>query len=192
MADVLDLASGVTHSDSILSAGVDAQDPVVLHYEPQGSALDQVPASPYVVHEIYRRVRHCNRRTTMTSWPSCSAGSRTHYELATALPSEFTADFESFLESVDPDDEIAGSSALHGPVGQSDSHAGRHAVVRAGRNVAIDVRELPLHPFLASSGRRSSRTRRGYSGDGDPRCWATTSGRRCSTRATSTRTLTST
>ena len=39
-------------SSSILSAGVDAGEPVVLHYEPEGSALDQIPTSRYDVSEV--------------------------------------------------------------------------------------------------------------------------------------------
>ncbi|MHC4180300.1 MAG: hypothetical protein ACYSWU_22575, partial [Planctomycetota bacterium] len=54
VADVLDLDRGVTRFDTILSAGVDAEQPAVLSYRPRGSALDQVPAAPpYQIDEIY-------------------------------------------------------------------------------------------------------------------------------------------
>ncbi|MCP5065785.1 MAG: hypothetical protein GY946_04400, partial [bacterium] len=54
VADVLDLDAGVTRFDTILSAGVDAGKPVVISYQPQGSALDRVPAAPpHWIDEIY-------------------------------------------------------------------------------------------------------------------------------------------
>jgi len=53
LEDVLDLNNGVTHSDTIFSVGVDAEEPAVLHYQPQGTALDQVPMSSYQVPETF-------------------------------------------------------------------------------------------------------------------------------------------
>jgi hypothetical protein len=51
VGDVLNLATGVTLSPSILSAGVGRGTSAVLYYDPAGSALDQVPASQYSVQE---------------------------------------------------------------------------------------------------------------------------------------------
>lgn len=52
LADVLKLQNGVTHSASILSAGVDAAIPAALHYEPQGSTLLSIST---------RSTRDCSR-----------------------------------------------------------------------------------------------------------------------------------
>lgn len=54
-ADVLDLSS-IQHHPTILSAGTDAGQPIVLWYMPGASAVDQVPATAYsfdVVHAGY-------------------------------------------------------------------------------------------------------------------------------------------
>jgi hypothetical protein len=115
VADVLDLASGVTHSDSILSAGVDAPNPVVLHYEPRGSALDQVPTSPYSVNESF------------AEYDVAGGGDddflvillgrvEEHYGL-TGFASDFTTDFEEFLQAVDVDDEAPGFQPYTDPQG---------------------------------------------------------------------------
>ena len=103
LADVVDLDTGVTYSDIILSVGVDATNPAVLYYEPQGGAVDQIPASYYQVERVYgeyflsgdgpddflaivlSRIEHPD-----------------HYGL-TDFATNFTADFEAFLQSVDSD-----------------------------------------------------------------------------------------
>jgi hypothetical protein len=106
VGDVLDLPSGTTYSNSIPSAGFHASDPVVLHYKPRGSALDQVPPSSYSVDE------------TLAEYAIADGGTNdflailldrveAHYGLAD-FARDFTADFETFLQTFDSDDETAG------------------------------------------------------------------------------------
>ena len=113
--DVLDLVSGVVFSDSILSAGVQASDFVVLHYKPRGSAIDKVPASPYFADE------------TFGEYAVASGGTddflailldrvESHYGLA-GFAGDFTGDFESFLQNVDSDGETSGIQPYTDPRG---------------------------------------------------------------------------
>ena len=114
--DVLDLSGGITRSDTILSAGVDAPDPAVLHYAPRGSALDQVPTETYVLTEIlgeYAVARGgtddflfivLQRIEDEYGLPGFAAG--------------FQADFEIFLQTVDADDETAGIQPYLDPSGR--------------------------------------------------------------------------
>ena len=117
VGDVLDLVSGTAYSDSILSAGVNASDPTVLHYEPRGSALDRVPASPYSVDE------------TFAEYAIASGGTNdflsilldrveVFYGLAD-FASDFTADFETFLQTVGSDDKNTGIQPYTDPWGNS-------------------------------------------------------------------------
>lgn len=104
VADVLNLDSGITQSDVILSAGVDAANPVVLHYEPKGNTIDQVPVSPYLTSEIYAEYTY----TDTNNFLDILLGRiENHYGL-TDFASNFTADFETFLQTVDTDLETAG------------------------------------------------------------------------------------
>jgi hypothetical protein len=115
VADVLNLATGVTYSSSILSAGVDAPNHVVLHYEPQGSALDQVPTSPYSVSEVlaeYEVARGHDDDFLAIMLDRLE----TRHGLA-GFASDFTADFESFLQSVDLDPETPGAQPYLDPSG---------------------------------------------------------------------------
>lgn len=114
--DVLDLASGVTYSTSIVSAGVATGQPAVLHYQPHGGALDQVPAAAYDVTE------------TLAEYALSEGGAdnflaimlerlQSHYGLA-GFAADFTAAFESFLQSADTDAATAGSQPYLSPTGQ--------------------------------------------------------------------------
>ena len=115
IAEVLDLDNGVTVDDSILSAGVNAGNPVVLYYQPQGNATNQIPLTPYSVNEIYAEY-------------SVAPGGvdnflqivlqriETEYELP-GFAADFTADFETFLSTVDADDETAGIQPYTDPDG---------------------------------------------------------------------------
>ncbi|MDB4278508.1 hypothetical protein N9917_02765 [Deltaproteobacteria bacterium] len=115
VADVLNLDSGVMHSDSILSAGVDAPDPVVLHYEPQGSALDQVPVSAYIVNEVL--VEYLIPDGRENDFLAIMLGRlEDHYRLD-GFAAELTAEFEAFLGSVDLDDEEPGLQPYLDPSG---------------------------------------------------------------------------
>ena len=120
LADVINLISGITHSDTILSAGVDAPNPVVLHYEPRGNALDQVPPSAYVVNETYAEY-----------WVEPGATDdfleiilqRIEDEYGLNSPTkdfsdDFRDDFEYFLEyEVDIDDDTPGLQPYTDPYG---------------------------------------------------------------------------
>ena len=115
VADVLNLDSGVTHSDSILSAGVDAPDPVVLHYEPQGSALDQVPVSAYIMNEVLAEYLIPDGREN--DFLAIMLGRlEDHYGLD-GFAAGFTEAFEAFLGSVDLDDEEPGLQPYLDPSG---------------------------------------------------------------------------
>lgn len=115
VADVLDLANGIVHSDSILSAGVGAGDPVALYYRPAGSALGRVPASSYAVPE------------TLAEYLVESGGTDNFLEITLSrledrygLPGfagEFTTDFETFLQSVDADPSTPGTQPYLDPAG---------------------------------------------------------------------------
>jgi hypothetical protein len=115
VADVLNLATGVTYSSSILSAGVDAPNHVVLHYEPQGSALDQVPTSPYSVSEVLAEYEVA-RGHDDDFLAIVLDRLETRHGLA-GFASDFTADFESFLQSVDLDPETPGAQPYLDPSG---------------------------------------------------------------------------
>jgi len=116
VVDVLDLAEGVSLSDTIVSVGVDAGQPAVLHYKPRGSALDQIPAEPYRLEDIYSEY-------------NISAGVRNdflailldrlegYYGLDDAFSNVFIDDFEAFLGSVDADDDTDGVQPYMDPLG---------------------------------------------------------------------------
>ncbi len=115
MADVLNLDSGVTYSNSILSAGVDAPNPVVLHYEPSGNALDQVPTSSYFVDETFAEYAIADGDTN--DFLAIMLGRvEDHYGLID-FASDLITDFETFLQTVDSDDETAGVQPYTDPWG---------------------------------------------------------------------------
>jgi hypothetical protein len=115
VADVLNLDSGVTYSNSILSAGVDAPNPVVLHYEPSGNALDQVPTSSYFVDETFAEYAIAHGGTN--DFLAIMLGRvEDHYGLI-GFASDFITDFETFLQTVDSDDETAGVQPYTDPWG---------------------------------------------------------------------------
>ena len=116
-ADVLDLAGGTIRSADILSVGVDASQPAVLRYTPQGNAVDQVPAATYGL------------RKTRAEYKVLVGGSDNFTEIIlgriedeyglTGFASTFTTNFETFLNAVDIDDETAGNQPYPDPDGNS-------------------------------------------------------------------------
>ncbi len=105
VADVLNLASGVTHSGSIRSVGVDAGNFVVLHYEPQGTALDQVPTSSYSVNETFAEyVVADDGNDEFLSIVLARLEDYYSWVPLTNFADNFTTDFETFLQAVDLDD----------------------------------------------------------------------------------------
>jgi hypothetical protein len=115
IAAVLNLDSGITRSNTILSAGVNASDPVALYYEPQGSALDQIPAQSYWINEIYADYEIAANGTN-DFLAIVLSRLEAQYNL-TDFSSDFTADFETFLGSIDTDDVAPGNQPYTDPLG---------------------------------------------------------------------------
>jgi len=116
--DVLDLDDGATYSDSILSAGVEASDAVILHYEPRGSALDRVPTSSYFVDEVF--AEYTIAPGGFNDFLAILLDRvEEHYRLTDppGFASDFTEEFETFLQTVDSDDETAGVQPYTDPWG---------------------------------------------------------------------------
>lgn len=112
---VLDRTAGATYSDHILSAGVDADTPAVLYYQPAGSALDQVPTASVAIQETYAEYSLSSGATD--NFLAIFLGRvQNQYGLA-GFAAGFTADFESFLQTVDADDETAGVQPYTDPDG---------------------------------------------------------------------------
>ena len=112
---MINLTSGITLSDTIFSAGVDAPNPVVLHYEPRGNALDQVPPSAYSVDETYAEYRIASGATN-NFLEIILDRIESHYDLSD-FAAGFTTDFETFLANVDLDDDTPGNQPYTDPDG---------------------------------------------------------------------------
>ncbi|MCU0976367.1 MAG: hypothetical protein MUC71_08670 [Steroidobacteraceae bacterium] len=116
-ADVLDLAAGITYSDSIISTGADAGGPAVRHYAPRGSALARVPAGTYEVSE------------TLGEYEVAAGGTDDFLQIMLgriesryALPgfaAAFAADFEAFLKGADSDASLPGPQPYRDPDGNA-------------------------------------------------------------------------
>ena len=103
--DVLlgDVLGSATMSTFINSAGVAADPFAVLHYEPQGSALDQVPSAGYAVTEVFGALVG---PTDEGRNPLLIPLVLDQIESAHSQPgfaNEFRGYFEGFLSDVDPD-----------------------------------------------------------------------------------------
>jgi hypothetical protein len=118
VADVLDLAGGVSRSDTILSVGVDAGQPAVLYYLPTGSALEQVPATSYRFDEINAayNIPFGVRNDFLAILLDRLEG---YYGLDDGFAENFTTDFEAFLSSVDLDADTDGLQPYTDPLGNS-------------------------------------------------------------------------
>lgn len=117
LTEVLNFSSGITYSDTILSEGVDAPNPVVLHYQPKGSALDQVPTSDYWVAGNYAQY---DIPSGVTNNFLEIILQRIEEEYITGpgnFSDDFTTDFESFLASVDLDPDTDGNQPYMKPDG---------------------------------------------------------------------------
>ena len=116
LSEVVDLETGVAYSESILSAGTDAGEAAVLHYEPAGSALDQVPTEPYEVEEVLGEYRVASGH--QDGFLAVVLGRvEAHYGLD-GFAASFTEDFEAFLQSVDLDEEAPGMQPYLDPAGE--------------------------------------------------------------------------
>jgi hypothetical protein len=115
VADVLDLAGGVTLSPVLLSAGVGDGDPVVLYYEPAGTARDRIPTATYSVPEVFAEYE-IDVGATNDFLEIVLGRIEDHYGLP-GFAATCQADFEAFLQSVDTDDETAGLQPYEDPDG---------------------------------------------------------------------------
>jgi hypothetical protein len=120
LADVINLSSGIAQSETILSAGVDAPNPVVLYYKPKGSALDQVPRWAYSINEMYGEYS-VKAGATNNFLEIILQRIEDEYGLNTPtsdFSDDFTDDFEYFLEyEVDIDDDTPGLQPYTDPDG---------------------------------------------------------------------------
>jgi hypothetical protein len=115
LADVINLTSGTILSDTIFSVGVDSPNPVVLHYEPRGNALDRVPPSAYSVNETYAEYE-ITPGVTNNFLEIILGRIESHYGLS-GFAAGFTTDFETFLANVDLDGETLGNQPYTDPEG---------------------------------------------------------------------------
>ena len=115
IAQVLNLNSGIIYSDTILSAGADAPNPAVLYYEPQGAAMDQAPATSFYVDETFAEY-YIGTGGTDNFLAIMLGRIENHYGLA-GFTGDFTNAFESFLQTVDTDNETAGIQPYTDPSG---------------------------------------------------------------------------
>jgi hypothetical protein len=115
LEEVLDLENGITRSDTILSVGVDADELAVLHYQPQGTALDRVPLSSYQVPETFAEY-DISPGADDDFLAIVLARLEEHYDIP-GFAGEFTAAFEEFLQSVDLDEELPGLQPYTDPNG---------------------------------------------------------------------------
>jgi hypothetical protein len=113
--DVLDLAGGVTRSASIVSVGIDAGQPAVLHYRPTGTALDEVPAVAYGVSETWAQYGVAPGGTDNFLQILLGRVER-QYGLA-GFAASFRADYEAWLQSVDTDAAATGVQPYANPQG---------------------------------------------------------------------------
>ena len=117
LTEVLNFSSGITYSDTILSVGVDAPNPVVLHYQPKGNALDQVPTSDYDIIGIYAQYDIPNWVTNDFLEIILQRIEDEYITSPGDFSDDFTADFEDFLTSVDLDPDADGNQPYTKPDG---------------------------------------------------------------------------
>ena len=100
-----DVLGAATLSTFISSAGAEAVPFAVLHYEPQGSALDQVPTDGYAVTEVLGSLDGpVNEGRNPLLLPLILDQVQTVYGQPD-FESEFRSFFEGFLSDVDPDSD---------------------------------------------------------------------------------------
>lgn len=115
-AEVLDLQAGVVLSGLAVSAGTDTGNPALLHYRPQGSALDQIPAAAYDVAETWGQYR-----LAAGAGDNFLATVLARLESRYAMPGlaqAFQTAFEAWLQAVDTDAATPGLQPYLSPAGQ--------------------------------------------------------------------------
>lgn len=115
ISDVLDIQGGTMHSGTIISAGTDAGNPAVLHYQPRGQALDQVPESAYVIQNTYAEYALDDGGTD--NFTSVVLGRIEDHFGIDGFAVNFQTAFEDFLQSVDIDEEADGNQPYVDPDG---------------------------------------------------------------------------
>lgn len=115
LADVLDLAYGVTYSPDIVSAGVSAPGAAILNYAPNADAIDKVPAASYSLDATLAEYNVTDPGTD-TFLAIMLDRLEAQYGL-TGFATNFTSDFETFLSTVDIDEETAGNQPYTDPDG---------------------------------------------------------------------------
>ncbi|MFO7963866.1 MAG: hypothetical protein R6U50_08090 [Desulfobacterales bacterium] len=116
IAEVLDLDSGIVRSNEIFSAGVDASDYAILYYQPGAGAIDQAPASPYIINKTL--AEYDIRLGGIDNFLSIVLD---RIESCFTLPgfaADFRTHFESFLQTVDADGETVGTQPYTNPSGE--------------------------------------------------------------------------
>jgi hypothetical protein len=115
LADVLDLGGGITTDPTITSAGMAAGDAVPLHYQPAGTALDQVPAATYRVDDVLAEYQVASG--AQDNFLSIVLGRvEQHYGLP-GFAAAFQAGFETFLQAADIDPATPGLQPYRDPNG---------------------------------------------------------------------------
>lgn len=116
VGSVLDLSTGITRAPAaITSVGVESGQPAVLHYQPSGTALDQVPAATYAINETWAQYRVASGGSD-DFLRIVLARIESRYGL-TGFAASFTADYEAWLASVDADSATAGVQPYVSPQG---------------------------------------------------------------------------
>ncbi len=115
LSDVVDLVGGVARSTSIMSAGTDSGNFAVLHYQPRGNALDEVPSSSFNLNETHAEYS-VSAGATDNFLAIVLARLENRHGLA-GFADGFRNDFEAFLQSVDSDPATAGVQPYRTPSG---------------------------------------------------------------------------
>ncbi len=115
VSEVLDLDSGIVRSETIRSVGVNPGGPVPLFYNPQGSALDRIPAQSYNITGLY--IDYDIAANGTNDFLEIMLHRLEDYFSLPGFAADFTADFDAFLISVDIDDQAAGNQPYTDPEG---------------------------------------------------------------------------
>lgn len=115
VSEVLDLVGGVTRSDTILSQGVNPGDPVPIYYNPRGIATDQIPGQTYNINGLH--VDYVIENNTDNDFLDIMLRRLENHYALPDFATDFTADFETFLNTVDIDDETPGNQPYEDPYG---------------------------------------------------------------------------
>jgi hypothetical protein len=143
LESVVDLVGGASVDPTITSVGVDAGNPVVLHYRPTGSALDRIPASTYAVSEIiaeYERAAGAE-----DDFLEIVLGRIERQYGPAGFAAAFEADFEAFLQSADSDPQTDGIQPYRDPYGQPILTLARTHFFGPAQTWP---RELENHPYI--------------------------------------------